>query len=768
MIERSRKMRTAPAGAATRLSLLALSLMAAMSSANASSTPVSGTYFEYDELGRVIRQYGNNGQSTRYSYDGNGNLTSTQDAANRTTSYEYDALNRVKKILAPDNTTTTISHDGGDRVSSVTDPRNLTTSFSYDGFGQLWSQSSPDTGTTSFQYGDSGLRTKMTRNDNSEVNYSYDALGRLTSQTGGGESREYSYDLCGHGISRLCGAVAQGTIYFGYTPDGRVAVTRELWGGHDDWMLYDYDTLGRMIGINYGGAYATYTYADGQLSGVYLYDGTSNNPIATDIVLRPFGGVESWTYGNGLSRRYNYDLDGRVTGISVGDSQSVIQSLTYAYNASNEITAITNGIDASMNQNLGYDLLSRLTSVTSSKNEAITYDNNGNRTLTDWVAPIYNVVDATSNRISSDYNGVPGAGISYTHDARGNRSSQSWSGSSATYSYDPFNRLRTLSRTANTTYLSPGYVMATYPAGTTTYTVNALDQRVAKSGPLGTHRFVYGGAGNKLMSEYTAGAWHRYIWLGDEPIALQRNNQLYFIHSDHLLRPEIATDSAKIVQWRARNYHSDRGIVLDNIGGLNLGFAGQYFDAESGLWHNGFRDYDSRLGRYIQSDPIGLWGGMNPYSYVDGNPVNNVDPLGLTKWSIGVFQATGGKGLGAGVARFMASSECVKGEMAIVHGTISLLGAQFDAMPPLSFSGFTAEFNDNRNDIDPWALNGPFVSLAVSASFGGGVSYSSTQIGEARSDFGFGAMAGFAGGTSALFGMAGVSSDQRFKCECRK
>ena len=58
-------------------------------------------------------------------------------------------------------------------------------------------------------------------------------------------------------------------------------------------------------------------------------------------------------------------------------------------------------------------------------------------------------------------------------------------------------------------------------------------------------------------------------------------------------------------------------------------YAGQYYDAETGLHYNYHRYYDPAPGRYLTADPIGLAGGINPFAYVGGNPVNLVDPYGL-------------------------------------------------------------------------------------------------------------------------------------------
>jgi len=110
----------------------------------------------------------------------------------------------------------------------------------------------------------------------------------------------------------------------------------------------------------------------------------------------------------------------------------------------------------------------------------------------------------------------------------------------------------------------------------------------------------------------------------------------YYIHTDQLNTPRVITDEAShtVWQWDASEAFGNNMANQDpgntkNEFQFNLRFAGQYFDQETGLHYNYFRNYDPSTGRYVESDPIGLKGGINTYGYVGGNPTGNVDSIGL-------------------------------------------------------------------------------------------------------------------------------------------
>ena len=110
--------------------------------------------------------------------------------------------------------------------------------------------------------------------------------------------------------------------------------------------------------------------------------------------------------------------------------------------------------------------------------------------------------------------------------------------------------------------------------------------------------------------------------------------QLYYINVDNLNTPRSITDLNNNVVWQWDGDAFGSTPPNSNPSGLgefafNLRFPGQYFDAETNLHYNYYRDYDPATGRYVQSDPIGLGGGISTYGYVGGNPVSFVDPIGL-------------------------------------------------------------------------------------------------------------------------------------------
>jgi RHS repeat-associated protein len=564
-----------------------------------------------NQLWKEIGAAGTAAVTTSFSYDNNGNQTGINAPLSRNTVQAYDELNRLKQVTDPLSGVTQYGYDALDQLISVTDPRSKVTSYTYNALGDLTQQVSPDTGSTANTY-DSGGNLATTTDARSKTGtYVYDALNRVTSVTYPDQSISYTYDSGTNQKGRLTQVTdASGSTSWSYDTHGRV-LSRQQSMGVTKTLGYAYDSFGRLQTLTLpSGNAVTYGYTDGKITSLTLNGSTT---ILSNVLYQPFGPTRGWTWGNSTLAIREYDTDGKVTEVDSAGLKA------YSYDDAFRMTGITDAANSSLSQTYGYDLLGRLTSATgTSLNQGWTYDANGNRlTQTGSAASTY-TVGSTSNRLSS----VSGAlSRSYSYDNSGNTTSDG----TAAFTYNDAGRM----------------VSATKASVTATYALNALGQRVKKTTSGSSTYFVYDEAGHAVGEYDNAGNLiQETVWFGETPVATVRPNgagvNLFYVHTDHLNSPRrISRPSDNAVVWRwdsdpfgttTANQDPDGD---SNPFAYGLRFPGQYFDAETGLHYNYFRDYDPQVSRYVESDPIGLRGGLNTYAYVGGNAVSRIDPSGL-------------------------------------------------------------------------------------------------------------------------------------------
>lgn len=594
---------------------------------NASNTITYTKQHVYDALSRVKNTLNGNNQGSTYLYDAKGNLTGEVDANTKTISHVIDPLDRLTRTTDALSGKTDLSYDAQGNLTQVKDARNNATTYTYNAFGDLVSQTSPDTGITTFTYDAAGNRITSTDARGVVVNYSYDVLNRLTSiqyPAAPSENIIYNYDATAngnYGVGRLTSIVTDTTrLDFEYNPQG--LITKKYAQAANTFVStqYVYDAAGNLTGITYpSGREVSYVLdSAGRISSIM----TKANSTATEQTLvnnvdyLPFGPANTYQYGNNLTHTQTYDLDYRLTNIQVGG----LLNRTYGYDPVNNITSIVNTLSNTNSQSFSYDALNRLITANGGYgNLSYGYDAVGNRLseTRNGASDTYQY-ESTSNRLT----GITRASgnRNFTYDAAGNPVQRTADDNSTqTYSFNKANRLSSVS------------VNGTQAA---TYTYNPLGQRVLKTLANGSKEIYHYDESGQLVAVLDgAGVTLReYIYWGNQQIALVDNGTTYYIHSDHLNTPQVMTNQSQQVVWMGD--YEPFGKVASNANNsieIFSRFPGQYLDTETGLYYNYFRDYDPSIGRYIESDPIGLGGGINTYAYVGGNPISNVDPDGL-RW----------------------------------------------------------------------------------------------------------------------------------------
>lgn len=464
-------------------------------------------------------------------------------------------------------------------MTRVTDPSGRSVRLAYDLAGQLRSRTYDNGATVTYEYDAAGRRTAMTDATGTTA-YRYDEAGNLTRVTPpGGRWIGYAYDLAGR---RTQMTYPDGsTVDYSYDPAGRLTGTAHSTAGS---ATFTYGEDGRLTGEQLpGGVTRSYGYENGQLTS--FQEQGSGNDRSTSLAYDRAGRISAETT-DGVTRHFTYDAAGQL------------------------LSARTDG----------------------GAEERYAYDEVGNRrTSTHEGVERTFTYDAANQLVSRTGGGAP---ATYTYDAAGRRVKEEDGGTVRTIDYDHRGLAvkvtttdGTTTRTQDRSYDGDGMLVAVSDndGASTTTTALAWD-RAATLPQVAT--MTRGGVDTNL------------VYGNDRAFAVREGESVAF--SRDVFGSALRTPAtAELV--RADGY--DAGGRPTGATGHEpaFGYRGE-LDLD-GLLYLRARDYDPATGAFTSTDPLdgrpGDVSEANPYPYAANDPVNQLDPFGLSPIGNGELRLVG-------------------------------------------------------------------------------------------------------------------------------
>lgn len=599
--------------------------------------------FTYSPQGMPLNWVDQLGRTTQHVYDVRNNLLQVTNPAGEVIRYQYDALDRVVNMTDAEGDVTAYEYDAADRITKLIAANGEEVIYQYDVLGRLTKRLFYDDSEHLYTYRPDNLLASQTRPDGVVITFEYDAAKRMTKKTVGTEDIfTYSYNSRDETVSV---SNSTGTVTMTYDSYGRL-LTETVNGNTTSYQYNNEDEVTTLTSL---GIEQSHTYDVRGLMSALTFSG-NNYQYQHDDLAR----LNTVQRNASINSTLQYDAANQVTQINHGSGN---RSHTYQYDLASRVSQWQGTRDET--QSFGYDKTGRLEQVDSpTVPETFEYDALGNRQN-------LNAQFDAANRITQNDD------FTYSYDANGNMTQKTdkTTGEVHRFSYNSLNQLVAYQVLPDAT--------ATQPTTSFTYNYGPLERRWNKENTLTQASTLFYWSGSSMIGEAAGGVSRRYVYDGNTPLAYVENGQAYHYLYDHLETAHEIVDGSGTKVWQA-NY-SSFGEVEELITTVenNIRFAGQYHDRESGLYYNYFRDYDPSIGRYIQSDGLGLFDGPNTYLYVHANPLNEVDPTGefgivggligggidlglqllqnggnlkcVNWWSVGASTALGAVGAGVGL-----------------------------------------------------------------------------------------------------------------------